>query len=99
MALHIRVSRLPEPVREHRFHSSRLWRFDFAWPDHRLALEVEGGTASGHSRHSSGAGFERDCEKYNEAALLGWHVLRVTGQMVKDCRALSMLQRALGEPE
>lgn len=35
---------LPEPEREHRFSPCRRWRFDFAWPAHRLAVEVEGGT-------------------------------------------------------
>lgn len=34
----------PEFVREHRFHPTRRWRFDFAWPDEKVALEVEGGT-------------------------------------------------------
>ena len=34
---------LPPPVAEHRFHETRRWRFDFAWPDHRVALEIAGG--------------------------------------------------------
>lgn len=34
---------LPEPVREFRFHPVRGWRADFAWPEHKLLLEIEGG--------------------------------------------------------
>ncbi len=34
------------PNREHRFHPTRKWRFDFAWPDDRLAVEMEGGVFS-----------------------------------------------------
>jgi very-short-patch-repair endonuclease len=95
MVLHIRAANLPEPERELSFHPVRRWRFDFAWPGRKLALEVEGGTASGRSRHSQGAGFEADCEKYNAAALMGWTVLRVTSGMVRDGRALRVLERAL----
>ena len=66
-----------EVVAEHRFHATRKWRFDYAVPSLRIALEVEGGVWTG-GRHTSGAGFLRDIEKYNEAALNGWLVLRCT---------------------
>ena len=82
---------LPMPVREHRFGN---WRFDFAWPIHMLAVEVDGGTWSG-GRHTRGAGYERDCVKLAEATLAGWRVLRVTGDMVADGRALAFVERAL----
>ena len=41
LALQLRTTQLPEPVREHPF-CARLWRFDFAWPDYKIAVEVEG---------------------------------------------------------
>ena len=85
---------LPEPVEEFRFDPVRKWRFDYAWPEHRLALEAEGGTWSG-GRHVRGKGYERDCEKYNAAALQGWKVLRVTTAMMNDGRALACLEAAL----
>ena len=85
---------LPAPIREHRFAPPRRWRFDYAWPAHRLALEVEGGTWK-RGRHVRGRGYESDCEKYSEAALRGWRVLRVTPAMLRDGRALAMLGRAL----
>ena len=95
MALFIRVNGLPEPVREHRFHPPRRWHFDFAWPAAMLALEVEGGVHMKQARHTSGVGFTRDCEKYNEALLDGWRVLRVTGEQVSSGAALDWLRRAL----
>ncbi len=84
---------LPLPVREYRFAPPRRWRFDFAWPDRGLALEIEGGVWTG-GRHVRGRGYERDCEKYAEAALRGWRVLRVTPGMVRDGRAVALLARA-----
>lgn len=91
---HIKASRLPEPVQEYRFHPVRRWRFDFAWPDLMVAAEVEGGTWA-RGRHTRGAGFEADCEKYNTAASLGWRVLRFTGAMVEDGRALAALEEMI----
>lgn len=91
----IQVLGLPAPIREFRWHPTRRWRFDFAWPSILIAVEVEGGTWSG-GRHVRGGGFEADCEKYNEAALAGWIVLRVTGSMIKEGRAIRLIERALG---
>jgi hypothetical protein len=65
------------PVTEHKFHPTRKWRFDYAFPDSMVAVEVEGGVWTG-GRHTSGAGFIKDMEKYNTALLHGWRVYRVT---------------------
>ena len=66
----------------------RDWRFDFAWPDNRLAVEIDGGTwmskHGGKSRHTTGTGYEGDCEKLNAAAILGWKVLRYTTTMLAN---------------
>lgn len=80
-ALHCRANKLC-PVREYQFCPDRKYRFDFAWPDRKLAVEVEGGTRFGRSRHSKGDGFERDAAKYNRAARDGWMVLRYSTRMV-----------------
>ena len=72
--------------REFKFHPHRRWRIDFAFPDERVGVEVEGGTWSG-GRHTRGSGFAADCEKYAEAMCLGWRVLRVTGDQVKSGEA------------
>lgn len=90
----LRALRLPIPMTEYRFHPVRMWRFDCAWTDLKLALEIEGGVyvAGAHTR---GAHFESDCEKYAEATVLGWRVLRVTPRMVKDGRAVGWLDAIL----
>ena len=43
-AVQLASSGLPAAVREHCFAKPRRWRFDFAWPDQWIALEIEGGT-------------------------------------------------------
>lgn len=88
------AAKLPMPVSEYRFHPVRRWRFDLAWPNLRIAVEIEGGSYVG-GRHSCGPGFWRDCEKYNEAALDGWIVIRVIPRMVRDGRAIEWLIRAV----
>lgn len=92
--LQLAAADLPAPVREYRFAPGRRWRFDLAWPERALAVEVEGGTWSG-GRHTRPAGFRGDVEKYNSAALMGWAVLRVTADMVRDGSALALLEQAL----
>lgn len=81
-------------TREHQFCPGRKWRADFAWTGPRLLLEVEGGTWTG-GRHVTGAGFSADAEKYATATAMGWRVLRVTGDHVRDGRAVQWLQQAL----
>lgn len=96
LLLQIRAVGLPMPAEEYRFHKVRRWRFDLAWPDRRLAVEIEGGTWS-QGRHTRGKGFRRDCEKYAEALCLGWRVLRVTTGMVEDGTALGYIEKMLKE--
>jgi len=93
--LYAQIQMMPGLAIEYRFAPPRRWRFDFAFPAARVAVEVEGGTWSG-GRHVRGAGFEADCEKYNRAALLGWRVLRFTPEMIRGQVALRMIGLALG---
>lgn len=96
LAFQIRATKLPSPETEYRFDPSRRWRFDFAWPDRKVAVEVEGGTWTG-GRHVRPAAFENDCVKYAEAAIAGWRVLRVTGDMLDDGRAMTLIARILDQ--
>ena len=91
---HIQAFRLPDPILEHAFHPKRRWRFDFAWPERKVAVEVEGGTWS-DGRHTTGSGFEKDCEKYNQATLLGWKVFRFTSGMIESGEAIKLIQEIL----
>lgn len=36
------VSKMPRPIYQHKFHSVRKWRVDFAYVDLRIAIEIEG---------------------------------------------------------
>jgi very-short-patch-repair endonuclease len=86
----------PKFEREVKFHPERKWKFDIAFTDEhiKLAVEIEGGIWT-KSRHTTGKGFTNDIEKYAEAAILGWTVLRVTTDMVNDGRALELIRRYL----
>ena len=70
------------PETEYQFHNKRKWRFDFAFPEEKVAVEIEGGTFGRKSRHTTGTGYGADCEKYNAATLNGWRVFRFTGKMI-----------------
>lgn len=90
----LKLAGLDRCAREYAFHPSRKWRFDFAWPDMKVAVEAEGGIYT-LGRHVRPGGYEADCEKYNEAQLLGWRVLRVTDKHVKSGAAIEWLRRAM----
>jgi|GEM_PF-1496855 len=74
---------IPVPQQEHMFHPTRRWRFDFAWPDRKIAVELEGGTWM-RGAHVRGTRYAADCEKYNAAADLGWSVYRYTTDMLES---------------
>lgn len=83
-----------ECVKEFRFHPKRKWRFDYAFPAVKLALEVEGGVWT-RGRHTRPQGFLNDIEKYNTATLLGWRVLRTTPDELYTNGTLNMLNFAI----
>lgn len=87
----------PEPVPEFRFHPTRQWRFDLSWPGRKVALELEGVTYSGGGRHQRPKGYAADCEKYTEAALVGWTLIRCTYTQLRSGQVYPWLDRALGE--
>ena len=58
-------------TREYVFHPERKWRFDFAFPSLKVAIEIDG-----RGRHQTVVGARNDCEKHNEAVRLGWRVIR-----------------------
>jgi hypothetical protein len=59
-----------------------------------VAMEFEGGIWS-KGRHVRGRGYENDCRKYNEAAIMGWCVIRVTRRMVESGEWLLSVLAAL----
>lgn len=93
-ALQLQEAGAPNPVREHRFNPPRRYRFDFAFLDLMLAIELEGGTYR-KSRHTTGTGFHADCQKYNQAVLMGWHLLRFDSAMVNSLEAINTTMQAI----
>lgn len=116
----------PRPRRQHRFHPTRKWLFDFAWEAERVAVELEGGVFSfpvtcdscgrhvhrknkhtkrmervyaAMGRHTRGAGFQADCDKYNAATALGWRVLRYTAKHLAESpvQMVEQIQKLLAE--
>ncbi len=75
------------------------WRADFAWPEHRILVEIEGGLWMGPGRkgekggrHIDPRGYMEDMRKYREAAALGWRVFRFSGDEVHDLAAIRFLE-------
>jgi very-short-patch-repair endonuclease len=93
-----RLAGLPVPAREHRFWPGRRFAFDLAWPDRRLAVEIDGGVWT-QGRHTRGKGYTRDCVKLAEAAIRGWSVIRVTTDQVTSGQAVEWVRRFLERHE
>lgn len=83
-----------EVIRELRFYPERRWRFDIAIPGVMLAVEVEGGVFIG-GRHTRGAGYAGDMQKYNTATCNGWALLRFTPSQVLNGMALEVIKEYL----
>ncbi len=81
--IYAKIGGLTIAAREFKFLDDRKFRFDFAWPDELVAVEIEGGTFSG-GRHTRGKGFATDCEKYNLAVFHGWSILRYVAADLKS---------------
>jgi hypothetical protein len=81
-ALVWRVAGGPELEVEHEFAPPRKWRFDFAHPETKVAVEIHGGTWSG-GRHVRGTGMAADCAKLNAAQMMGWTVFVFTAEMIR----------------
>jgi hypothetical protein len=79
-----RVAQGPPLEREFMFHPHRKWRADFAHVSSRTLIEIEGGIFMRQGgRHNRGGGYARDAEKYLEAVLAGWAVVRLTEKQLE----------------
>jgi hypothetical protein len=73
-------------------------RFDFCWPDRKIAVEVEGGGFV-NGRHIRPLGFEKDLIKYETALRMGYIVFRCSGKMVRSGEAIKTIEILLGVRE
>lgn len=85
---------VPKAVPEYRFHPTRRWRWDWAWPEEMVALEINGGIFN-YGRHNRATGYLRDMEKLREAACLGWRVVGCTPQELTIGKAAELVKRCL----
>ena len=90
---------MPEPHRQYFWarELGRQFRADFAFPTYRVLVEVDGGLwrPSGVGAHSGGAAIERDIEKSQDAARLGWGRVRITEKDISSGHALTVVQAVL----
>lgn len=65
---------LPPPVPQYVVldHERRIARVDFAWPEHKVAVEYDG------AWHAEGGQFARDRRRLNRLHAAGWRVVFVT---------------------
>lgn len=84
----------PRPKPEALLIPGRKYRFDFAYLEARLAVEIQGQIWH-KGGHTSGYGVSRDADKAGELACIGWRFLPITPEMIADGRALDRTERAL----
>lgn len=87
---------IPAPIREYRFHPTRKWRIDYFFQANgrKVGLEVEGGVWTG-GRHTRGAGFKGDMEKYNAAASMGITIVRVVPGDLLKLKTFELIKKTL----
>ena len=83
-----------ECIKEYRFHPERRWRFDFAIPKYKIAIEIDGGVWT-YGRHNRAQGYIADMTKFNEAAALGWVVLKFTPQEQYKTATLKLIKKTI----
>lgn len=81
-------------IQEYRFDKKRKWRFDYCLPEKMIALEVEGGIWT-QGRHTRGKGYQSDMEKYSEASVQGWILIRRTPDQLMSEETLRLIREAL----
>jgi very-short-patch-repair endonuclease len=81
--------------REYPFYPERGWRFDFAFPEQRVAVEVDGAMWGVQGRHQRPDHLAEQNDKGNAATLLGWRLLRFTTAQVLSGDAFGMILKAL----
>lgn len=90
----LKSNNLDIPTTEYKFHNTRRWRFDYCWIDKKIALEVEGGIWT-NGRHTRGSGFIKDMEKYNNAALLGYRLIKCTPKSLTSIENIELIKNIL----
>ena len=92
----LKKNKLPTPIPEFKFIENRKFRADYAWPEYKILLEVEGGIwKKGGGAHSRPSNIMRDIEKYNLATLNGWRVYRTTPQKLTSAETIQAIKNLI----
>ena len=91
LSLQLKVLKI-EFESEFMFHPTRKWRADFHLKGKKILVEVEGGIWS-NGRHTRGAGYLGDLEKYNAATMMGYQVIRFSTEQVKSGKAIEQIEK------
>ena len=86
LELHLAVYRI-NVIRQYQFCPTRKWKADFAWPDRKLIVEIDGQV------HRIKERFAADIERHNWLALNGWMHLRFSTKMVKSGEAIDTIRK------
>jgi hypothetical protein len=92
-AMILRSSGLPLPTPQFEVFDGATFvgRVDFAWPDHRVVLEVDG-----FSVHGDRQAWDRDLERRSRLATAGWRVHHVThSRLAHPVGIIAELRRSL----
>ena len=95
LSQHLRTLKI-EFEQEFKFHPTRKWRADFHLKGKKILVEVEGGIWS-NGRHTRGKGYLGDLEKYNEATMMGYQVIRFSTEQVKSGKAIEQIEKMVGD--
>lgn len=93
MARQLNDAGLTRYDRQFRFLPPRRFKADFAFQQHKLIVEVDGGQWKFNTGHNNGQGKERDCIRDAEAAIAGWTTLRFTTNLVRSGEAVKYIRR------
>lgn len=91
------VTGLSMPEEEYRFMYSRDWRFDYAYPDLKIAIEYQGGIFMKNKKggHQTVRGQTNDWEKFNEAQIRGWFVICLNPKTIDNGTFYGQLRNAI----
>lgn len=83
--------RVEGAVEEYRFLPPRRWRADFAFPDAKVLVDIEGGIWN-NGRHVRPAEYQKDLYRSNQAQRAGWLHLRFTEKEINDWTAVDIVK-------
>lgn len=89
LRLEQQLQAFPPHVKEWFPIAGRNFRLDYAWPDEKVAIELQGGV------HRIKGKWVRDFEKRALLMIAGWRVLELDGKSIKEERSVEWLKALL----